>query len=432
MSGLRFGVGQHVITPPVGVSLAGYFHDRVGESVRDDLHAKALVMESGGERFALVACDLICIDRAVASPAKQIISDEVGIAPENVMIAATHTHTGPEVRRGRVVKVDEGWLGNLPRRIADAVKDAASKVSDGEVFPNRGEEPDLAHNRLFRLKDGTESFGFRDRDQVAGAAGPIDPELLVAKFVDAKGRVRALMVNYALHVDVIGGGKANFISADWPGELAKAVAAIYGEDCVTLFVNGCCGDINQHPYLEPSALSCRGPEGAVRLGRAFGCLAVNVAEKAEPMEDATLAARLEVLDIPYYEVDDKMRAYIAELKKKEELTTAEKFTVERVESWDLGGKSEAVPVQAARAGEMAFVGLPGEIFCRWGLEIKKWSPAEFTFVVELANHWVGYVPTIEQAVRGGYGAMPVLSRRLTTDAGQRMTDAAFVMLQDLW
>ena len=213
---------------------------------------------------------------------------------------------------------------------------------------------------------------------------------------------------------------------------AKAVAGIYGDQCVTLFLNGCCGDINHSPYLKQTALPRGGPAKAMQLGRAFGGLAVNAAEKGEPMGESEVAARLNTLKIPYYEVDDKMRAYAAELAKKEKPSDFEKYVIEKVRTWDLGGKSEDVPVHAIRVGNAAFVGLPGEIFCHWGQEIKKWSPAAFTFVVELANHWVGYVPTIEQAVRGGYGAMPILSRRLSADAGQRMTDVAFVMLQELW
>jgi len=430
---IRVGVAQKAITPPTGVSLAGYFHDRIGETVRDDLHAKCVVIESGGERIALVACDLVCMCQPVTDAVRAFVAKDTGIPPEHVMVSATHTHTGPEVRPNRVVQRQAEWADALPRMIADAVKEATDHMFDAVLHPGRGEEHDLASIRLFRMRDGTEKFGpGGDLSKVAGVAGEIDPELMAMKIVDGEGTVRAVLVNYALHVDVIGGGKANFISADWPGEMAKAVAGIYGEQCVTLFLNGCCGDINHHPYLKETKLNRRGPEGAILLGRAFGGLAVNAAEKGEPATAGPVAAVLDTMQIPYYEVDDKMRAYADELEQKEAASDSEKFVVKQVREWDLGGTTEPVPVHAMRVGNCAFVGLPGEIFVNWGREIKKWSPAEFTFVVELANHWVGYVPTIEQAVRGGYGAMPILSRRLTVDAGQRMADAAFVMLQRLW
>lgn len=430
---MRVGTGRQVITPPLGAHLAGYFHDRIGKSVRDDLYAKSVVIESGGERVALVACDLICSHIAITNAARALIEKETGILPDHVMVSTTHTHTGPEVRPNRVVPLQAEWADKLPRLIADAVKAAASNLVEATLHPGRGMERDLAFNRLFRMRNGAEQFGpGGDRSKVAGPAGGIDPELLAMKMVGKDGVVRAMLVNYALHVDVIGGGSADFLSADWPGEMSKAIAAVYGDQCVTLFLNGCCGDINQHPYLKETAIRRNGPAGAIMLGRAFGGLAINAAEKGEPMKEVRVAACQQNLKIPYYELDDRMRAHAAELEKKEKLGDFEKYIIEKVKTWDLGGRSEDVPVQAFRVGNAAFVGLPGEIFVNWGLEIKRWSPAEFTFVVEQANHWVGYVPTIEQAVRGGYGAMPILSRRLVADAGQRMADAAFVMLQELW
>jgi len=432
-SEIRAGTAQTVITPPIGAHLAGYFHDRVAGTVRDDLFAKCVVLEAGGERVALIACDLVCGHRTITDAARELIERETGIPPDHVMVSMTHTHTGPETRRNRIVPVNAEWLDTLPRMIADAARQAASNLFDAVLQPGRGEEHGLAYNRLFRMRDGTEKFGpGGDLAQVAGVAGPIDPELIAMKVLDADGAVRAMLVNYALHVDVIGGGGANFLSADWPGEMSKVGAAVYGPQCVTLFLNGCCGDINHHPYLRETALKRRGPEGAVLLGRALGGAAVNAAEKGEPVTAGPVAARLETLQIPHYEVDDAMRAHAAGLAAKDEPSAFKKYIIKAVNTWDLGGKPEPTPVQALRVGDVAFVGLPGEIFVRWGLEIKKWSPAEFTFVVELANHWVGYVPTIEQAVRGGYGAMPILSRRLTADAGQLMTDAAFAILQKLW
>jgi hypothetical protein len=86
-----------------------------------------------------------------------------------------------------------------------------------------------------------------------------------------------------------------------------------------------------------------------------------------------------------------------------------------------------------RIGDIALVALPAEIFARIGLEIKHFSPAPFTFVVELSNARSStYVPTTDQAERGAYGAKPILSRWLCSDAGRRMSDAALAMLYKLW
>ena len=82
----KVGRAQEAITPPVGVSLAGYFHDRRAESVRDDLFAKAMVIESGGTRLALVSLDLISVSAEIADSAKDIIRRETGIPPDHVLV----------------------------------------------------------------------------------------------------------------------------------------------------------------------------------------------------------------------------------------------------------------------------------------------------------------------------------------------------------
>jgi hypothetical protein len=156
-------------------------------------------------------------------------------------------------------------------------------------------------------------------------------------------------------------------------------------------------------------------------------------ERAEPLEDGVLEARVETLPIPYYTRDAALMAEVEELKKKEELTPFEQYTVRKGENWPYDGKIAAVPVQVMRIGDVGVVALPAEIFARIGLEIKQFSPAPFTLVVELANADVSiYVPTTDQAERGAYGARPILSRWLCSDAGRQLADAAQVMLWKLW
>jgi len=428
---LQAGAAQVCITPPVGAYLAGYFHARVAESVRDDLFAHALVLRLGSDAVALVSCDLISVEQSWLMAAKEQIRARTGIPPECVLICATHTHTGPEVRLGRLWPVDEAWLERLSGAIADAVAAADENHFEARLHPARGSEDGLSYNRLFRMKDGTELFGRGAPGQAIAPAGAIDPEVTVLKVSDGEGRLRALVVNHALHVDVIGGGGARFLSADWPGEMARAVSAIYGEDVVTLFLNGCCGDINHVPH-NPTALPRGGPAKSIQLGRAFAGIAMNAAEKAEPVPVEAIGATLEHLEIPFYAREAMMAAYIDSLRAKESPSDSERYTIKAFDEWPNDGRIAQVPVQAMRVGDVAFVGLPGEIFHAHGLEIKKWSPAAFTFIAELANDWFGYVPTTDQAERGAYGARPILSRRLSSDAGRRMTDAAGVMLWRLW
>jgi hypothetical protein len=418
---IRAGAAQVEITPPVGTSLAGYFHDRVSEGVRDPLRAHALILESAGEKMALVSCDLICLSRDTVEPAKRIIEQQTGIPPSNVLICATHTHTGPDTRAGRLIPTNEAWLAELPGMIAASVEAAAADTFDAILLPGRHSETRLGSNRLGRKKDGSEVFG---KEDVIGPAGPIDPELVGMSVRDHEGEVHAVISNYAMHADTMGG---NFISAGWPGEMAKALAQVYGDDCISVFLNGTCGDINHHHWT-PIRHVGKGPHKSTQMGRIMAGLTINCTEAAEPMETAEISALLRVVEIPYYTRDEQMRAEVEALRASGQQDTKDQFIVERFDEWPHDGEMAPVTVQALRIGEALFVGLPGEVFVEWGLEIKHWSPRQFTFVAELANDWFGYIPTSDQAERGAYGAKPILSRRLCADGGRQMTDAVQVMM----
>lgn len=426
------GCAQRIITPPVGVSLAGYFHDRIGKSVRDDLYARSVVIESDGTRLAIVSCDLISITEEMSGPAKSMIAERTNIPPEQVLICATHTHTGPELRANAVVPRSEEWVSALPQHLADVVCTAADSMFTATLRPGSTQVEGVAFNRLFRLKNGSEQFGIRGRDsEVITEAGPIDPELQTLSIVDDTGELRGMLINFALHPDVIGGGSADFISADWPGKMADAVAALYGGNVITLFLQGTAGDINQAPH-SATHIPRSGPVKAMQLGRCLAGAAIYASERAEPMTELSLASRIETLAIPYYTRDARFMAEIEAIKQGQQ-GPFERYLVERAESWPYDGKDAAVPIQAMRIGDVGLIGLPAEIFVRIGLEIKHFSPAPFTFVVELANARSStYVPTTDQAERGAYGAKPILSRWLCSDAGRRMSDASLVMLHQLW
>lgn len=423
------GRAQVKITPPVGVSLAGYFHDRKAESVRDDLYARAVVIKSGDSGIAIVSCDLICVTAELVEAARKLIEAETSLGADRVMICATHTHTGPEIRTDTFLPSDNAYVDALPRHMADAVKTAAGALVPATLRCGTTQLTGYSFNRLFRLDDGTEVFGRRPNE--LGTAGPIDPELQTLSAVGTDGNLIALMVNFALHPDVIGGGSANFISADWPGMVAGAIAAVYGPGVVTMLLQGTCGDVN-HVVHDPTALPTGGPAKALQLGRAIAGAAIAAMERAEPMQDSRVDAAVTTLQVPYYTRDQKLMDEIADLKEKENPNNFDRYLIGRADSWPHDNQLADVPLQAFRIGDVSLVALPAEIFTRIGLEIKQWSPTGRTFVVELANARVSnYIPTTDQAERGAYGAKPILSRWLCSDAARQIADAAVVMLQQL-
>ncbi|MBT7166815.1 MAG: hypothetical protein HN904_28795, partial [Victivallales bacterium] len=222
------GVARICINPNLPVSLAGYFHDRVADRVRDDLGADVLVLENGGRRVALVSCDLISITDELQGWVLERVGEELGLAPEAVLISASHTHTAPELRVRDVFPRRQDFLDELPERIAQALREAVAALAPATIHAGQSQAKSFSFNRLNRLKDGSEVFGRANPELVAGPAGPVDPSVQTLAVYGPDRKVRAVVVNFACHPDIIGGGRADFVSADWPGEMRRCLQAVYG------------------------------------------------------------------------------------------------------------------------------------------------------------------------------------------------------------
>ena len=432
------GAAEVVITPPVGTELAGYFSPRVSEGVISELKAKAIVAGDGAERVAIVACDLITMVAEISGAVREKIAAATGIPGDRIMICSTHTHTGPELRPNRPIARNEAWFATLPGLIADAAIAAAENQRPAIMSVGSECEEGLAFNRRFRYRDSTELFGVHgDGSDVVGPAGPTDPELGVVKFCSAGDTDDtddtdpfAIICNYSLHIDVTGG---NLISADFPAVMTELVRGVYGPDTIVLYVQGACGNINHVPYLMERPWPRKGVEKSRQVGRALGAKAVCIAEKALPSEDATVDAAQEILQVPKYPLDDIVERNVAEAKAAHPPKPGgcHERLLNIIDDYD-PDKVTPREVQAIRLGDVIFCSAPGEYFVEWGLEIKRWSPHPYTFIAELANDSVGYIPTFEAFRRGGYEATPIVSVISTPALGQMIADANFRHCEKLW
>jgi hypothetical protein len=428
------GVAQAVITPPVGTALAGFFELRIGTYTRDDLYAKAMVIRGESTQVAIVSLDIICVDAEFVDAAKALIAEECGIAPEQVLICATHTHFGPEVRSvGNKVPRNEEWVAALPRRIADVVREADEKAAPCTLRAGSADVEGYVFNRLYRLKDGKEQMGkWGAESTLLGPAGGTDPNLQTLSAVDENGKLIGVITNLGMHPVTVGGSTADFFSEDWPGAMAKNLSAIYGPEMVTLFLQGACGDTNYQPY-DATHLPVNGPDKTEQLGRGLAGAAMLALERAEPITQSTLSARIEEIEVPYYTRTPEIYAQLQTTQRKTERSAMDEFFIRAVQEWPFDDQTCRVPLQAMRIGPVALAAIPAQIFTPVGLEIKQWCPAEMTMVVELANARVtSYIPTADQVERGAYGSNPIISRWLSADAGRRIGDAFLVLFQELW
>ena len=159
----RVGVAQIDITPPLGIPMAGYYHERGADGVLDPLFGKAMVIESGDEKVALVTLDIISITREITDAARKAVESRTGIKGDHVMVSATHAHTGPELA-GRGLRaagvsgtsnLAADYTAKLPALIAESVELANRNLKPARLSVARGKCENLAFNRRYFMRDGS-------------------------------------------------------------------------------------------------------------------------------------------------------------------------------------------------------------------------------------------------------------------------------------
>lgn len=437
---LTAGAAQADITPPVGCPMAGYYSLRGAEGTHDPLLAKAIVIEKDGTRAALVGLDLIGTTPGMVADARKRIEAKTGIPGSHVMISATHSHTGP-VLSGRGPR-DDVFGGNqqiavtymqeLPGMIAGAVAKADAARKPARLSHAVGREDGLAFNRRFHMADGTVGWNpGKLNPKIVRPAGPTDPSVPVVLVETADGKQPiACYVNFAMHLDTVGG---MYYSADYPYTLSKCLAAAKGDDVVTLFATGCCGDINHVNVSSPAPQKGHGE--AARIGTRLAAEVLRTWEKLRPAADGPIRVSSETVELPLAVVsaEDVAKAKVVADQVRSGAKPAPKFLdqVQAFKALDVAGrlgKPLAVEVQVISVGDdVAFVSLPGEIFAQLGLDIKAGSPFKTTCIAELANGSIGYIPNRQAYPQGNY---EVVSARCAEGGGERLVDSALKQLRE--
>lgn len=430
----RVGAAQVDITPKNGTPMAGYYKFRAVGGVLDPIYAKAIVVEQDGTHAAFVVIDLSGTTRPIVAAARKAVQAQCGIEGDHVMISATHTHTGPQLARGSLMddltKANSPpgmeYMQALPGFIAQAVKEAKARLAPARTSVAMGRAEGISFNRRV-LRDGVKEAIWQPKTLNPGTdkpAGPIDPEVGVLVF-ESEGKPVASYLNFAMHPTSVGGGLK--ISADYPGVFCKLVSERHGPGMISVFANGCCGNINHGDYLTGKRRS------TLELGTALADAADAAWPDLKPVSTFKPRIRSEQVTL-------KRRAFTeAEIAKAKDITTR-MFTenlgtvpmAEAVCILETVAKQN-VPLLAevqviALSDELAIVALPGEIFVELGLALKKASPFKHTLIAELANGSIGYVPNREAYPQGNY---EIVSARNEVGSGEKLVEVALRLLGEV-
>ena len=434
---LRIGVAAVDITPPLGAPMAGYYSARGCTGVHDPLHASALVIEQDGTRVVLVALDLISTTQELVAEARRLIAVDPGIPVDAVMISASHAHTGPSIRQtGRdaddLRDASDGvktYLRELPQKIAESVRQAADRLQPARMEAAIGNAPGVAFNRRFDMADGTVGWNPpKLSPQIVRPVGPTDDEVPVVLARSITGEPLAVYVNFAMHLDTVGGTK---ISADYPAVTSELLRRSLGDDLITLFTIGAAGDINHRDVYWDDRQ--KGIREATRIGTHIASAALDALRNAEVVREGPLQFRRKMVELrpsPHSHEDAQWALETQRRKRAGEqvafLDQVRAGRIADVEAFD--GQPVRGEVQVITLGtDLAWVGLPGEIFVELGMAIKRASPYQQTMIVELSGGSVGYVPTRRAYAQGNY---EVISARVGEGSGERLVEAALEMLAE--
>jgi len=401
---LLAGAAKANITPYTGAFLDGFRgRDKGCEGVHDELFARALVLKAGGTTAAIVSCDLIGLTSDSVESIRREAEAAAGIPAGHVMVACTHTHSGPVTGLLRVPGLDPALVRATVKKIAGAIVAAHGALAPARLGVGKGTAAIGYNRRKYWGKNAPPPPG-SDR-------GPTDDEVGVIRVDNAHGKPIAILVNYACHPIVLA-DRNNHVSADFPGATAAFVEQAY-DGTVCMFLNGAAGDIN------PTVMGRR-IENVRRLGTTLGSEAARVAGAISPSGEAGLAVKRTLVDAPLAPLpplDEAKAALDQRTRELDELLAKGKlarvlYDNDWLRSWaqDVVAEhakavrqtSRPIELQAIRLGDALLIGIPAEAFAETGLAIKRASPVPNTFVVSYANGDLGYVPPAEAFGEGGY------------------------------
>lgn len=417
----RAGFAETDITPALGMEQPGGYGKVYHRSFHDACKVRAAVFDDGAKTVALVGVDALVMPRQVAVDARRAIAARTGMAPESILIGASHSHSSgpvgmvlpgeydfadPFVRELAYQKssgADAKYLRQVTEGITAAVVDAWASRRELQLGAGTGTEDRAAFNRRHRMKNGlTYTHPRQGNPDMLDYAAPIDPEVGVIGAWDSQGRLVGCVVNYACHATTSPGG----ISANWIYYLEKTIRGALDENAVVVFLQGCSGDITQVDNKDPFEYGT-GDQQARYVGGRVGAEVVKTLLGMPRGELTPVGHAVEMVRIARRAPSADRVAKSREMARQDPKVIGAAnwvFAKELVMADALVRHQPAVDVefQAIQVGPALFLSNPGETFVEIGLAIKQQSKFDLTFPVELANGCVGYVAT-EEALgpRGG-------------------------------
>jgi hypothetical protein len=413
-----------ISTSAIGAQLVGYpFGRGTAQSVRDPLYARALVMERGGKHLAICSLDVCYVNEDIVAAVHGRIMREMGIGPEDLVVCASHTHSGP---------FDDDracWPDGLDSQIAEAVLKARSRMVPAQIGAGFGMVHGHSLNRR-RLED------------------PVDPAVFVIRIDDLQRMPLGTFYGFGCHPVVLG-ADSPYVSGDWVSSCSEMIESHLGGDAVAVFGQGAAGDVNpltdgvRRRFALASVVTARihelplvgettyygggDGEGQFDIGDRMG----GTFEEAENLGKAVAA---EVLRVHHGIASRDVTNFWTR-----SVTIGEKHQTVGASAEDpWQGRGDRVrprigpnqPVGVTVVGidgpDIVLVGQPGEVFSETGVDLRRQlrkAGVRYPFVVGYTNGWRAYLPPARAFHEGGYEVLWAVEMGTSDTLQEEICDA---------
>lgn len=418
---LKAGAASAVLQADDAMVIGGGIGPGRAKGQEGELRASAVVIEGPeGGKACLVACDVLMIERDVLDAAARRIAEKTGVPFDAVLINATHTHHAPTTVTIHGYDRDEAFTRQVAEKAVEAAVEANAGLRPVTFRFRLGEESSVGKNSRLLLSDGTIFWTGPLADAVR-PTGPFDPDLPVLSFLRPDGTPEAVLFNHSTHT--IGTVAGAVRSPSFYGLAAQELEKERGG--TFLFFEGASGSTHN--------LDVKAAEALLRIKAAVSDALARSRERA--VAKVTGKRREVSLRVRAFDEEKEDAAVVAYCTKRQPAPYHEKtiavFRAMRRKLAPRQGEERKTWVQAVVVGDVALVGVPGEFFTALGREIKLRSPYRETYVFELANDYVGYIPDAPAFERGGYQVWTGLHSFLEKGSGEAIVDAAVGLLSEL-
>lgn len=432
----KVGAASKIINNELGSWAQGAGEPMRATERRDDSEANAIYLAKGDFHLLIISCDLNALESSIVVPTREAISTVTGLLPRDVLISCTHAHGGPSLAKTNyLVPIDTAYIERLKKWLVELAMETVNSAKPAKIGWAKGEAP-IGYSRRPTWADGTHSMGGDTRRKdFTGLEGPDDHQHTALFAADKEGKLISVVYNNTTHPTNF--YSSGIYSADFPGEVRKSIREVAGNKIPVLFLNGAQGDIAMNDLMNP--VSENREQRLKRISKIVFDETMRLYKEITFDDDPVLKHEYHDLKVavrlPSAEQLVEGRKILKRIDAGENIRGMEMimaFGAVSLQEKYSDSPFDILPVHAVRIGDLAMVTQPCELYCQFGLDIKRRSPVSNTIVVSLTDGRGGYCPTIYGFLGGGYSGAPIAWTRLEPFAGYKIVETASGLLYELW